>query len=72
MTSFLAPEDVVHVEDVIAVLVIIPIVFATLAGFGQNAPGVPRRLVIESGVTYAIGGRKVGCKRLKRLRYPLS
>lgn len=72
MTGFLAPKDVVDVEDIIAVLVIIPIVFATLAGFGQNTSWVPRRLVVETGIADAIGGREVGGKRLKGLEHPKS
>ena len=61
MTGFFAAKNVVDVKDIVAVLVVVPIVFHSLAGFGQDSPRVPRGLVVEPGVANAIGGRKVSC-----------
>lgn len=67
MTSFLTAKDIVDVEDVIAVLVVIPVILNSLAGFSQNTSGVPRRLIIKCGVADTIGSREVSCERLKGL-----
>jgi hypothetical protein len=67
VAGFFAAEDIVDVEDIIAVLIVISIVFNSLAGFGQYSSGVPRRLVVEPRVANAIGCGEVGGKRLKRL-----
>lgn len=67
MTSFLTAEDIVDVEDIIAVLVVIPVILNSLAGFSQNTSRVSRRLIIESGVADTIGSREVSCERLKWL-----
>ena len=67
MTGFLASEDIVDVKDIITILVVIPIILDSFAGFGQYPSRVSRRLIVEARVAYAVCGREVGCQRLKRL-----
>jgi hypothetical protein len=66
VTGFLASKDIVDVKDIIAVLIVIPIILDSFAGFGQYSSRVSRGLVVEARVAYAVGGREVGCQRLKR------
>lgn len=68
MTGFLATEDVVDIENVITILVVVAIVFHTLAGLCQHAPWVSRRLVVEVRIADTIGRGQMGCQRLKGLR----
>lgn len=67
MTSFLRAQDVIHVEDIIAVLVVVAIVLGALAGLCQDSARVPRRLVLEARVADAICGRQMGRQSLERL-----
>jgi len=62
--GLLGPQNVVDVENVIAVFVIVAIVLQALAGLGQHAAGVARRLVLEAGVADAVGGGEVDGERL--------
>lgn len=57
MTIVFIAKDIIHVEDIITVLIIIPIVFDALAGFSKNAPRIPGRLIFELWIANAIGGR---------------
>lgn len=61
MTSLLRAQDIIYIEDVIAVLVVIAVILYSLARLGKNAPRIPRRLVLEAGVAYSVGGGKVNC-----------
>lgn len=72
MPGLLGAEDVVDVEDVIAVLVVVAIVLDPLARLGQNTARVARRLVFESGVADAIGGGEVHSERLEGLSSQVS
>jgi hypothetical protein len=67
VASFLGAQNVIHVEDIIAVLVVIAIVFGALAGLCQDSARVPRRLVLEARVADAICGRQMGRQSLERL-----
>lgn len=68
MTGFLAAEDVVDIENIITILIVVAIVFHTLAGLCQHAPWVSRRLVVEVRIADTIGRGQMGCQRLKGLR----
>ena len=65
--GLLGPQNVVDVENVIAVFVIVAIVLQALAGLGQHAAGVARRLVLEAGVADAVGGGEMYGQGLERL-----
>jgi hypothetical protein len=41
VTCFFAAEDIVDVKDIIAILIIIPVVLHTFARLGQYSPRVP-------------------------------
>lgn len=66
MTGFLASKDIVDVKDIIAILVVIPVILDSFAGLGQYSSWVSRRLIVEARVAYPVRGREVGCQRLKR------
>ena len=59
MTGLLRAQDIVHIEDIIAVLVIVAVVLHSLARLGKDAPRVPRRLVLEGRVAYSVSGGEV-------------
>lgn len=67
MTSLLASEDVIDVENIITILIVISIIFNAFARLGQDAAWIPRRLVVEARIANAIGCRKMGCQSLKWL-----
>lgn len=67
VTGFLASKDIVDVKDIIAILVVIPVILDSFAGFGQYSSRISRRLIVEARVAYPVRGREVGCQRLKRL-----
>jgi hypothetical protein len=50
-------QNVVHVENVIALLVVIAIILHTLTGLGQNPPRVPGRFIFEAGIADSVGRR---------------
>lgn len=60
-------EDVIDVENVVAVLVVIAIVLDPLARLGQHTAGIARRLVLESGIADAVSGGEVHGEGLERL-----
>lgn len=60
-------KDVIHVENVVAVLIVIPIVLCSLAGFSKDASGISRRFVFETGIAYSVCRREMGCKCLQGL-----
>lgn len=55
MTGFLTAKNVIDIEDIITVLIVVAIVFHTLAGLCQHTPWVSRGLVVEVRVADAIG-----------------
>lgn len=68
VASFLRAQNIIHVEDIVAVFVIVAIVFYALAWLGEDTAGIARRLVFELGVTYTISGREMRRQRLERLK----
>jgi hypothetical protein len=67
MTGLLGSQNVIHIEDVVTVLIVEPVILHALAWFGENAARISRRLVLKAGITYAVGRWKMACKSLKRL-----
>ena len=67
MPGFFRAENVVHVENVVAVLVVETVVFETLARLREHSPWVARRLVFEMGVADAVGRRQVDSESLQGL-----
>lgn len=63
----LGPEDVVDVEDVVAVLVVEPAVLSRLARLGEHPARVERRLVVERRVHEMVRLREVRRQRAKGL-----
>ena len=62
---FFGAENIVYIEDVVAVFVVVAIVLHALARFGEDSSWVSRRLVLEGGVAYSVGGWKVCCESLE-------
>jgi hypothetical protein len=65
--GLLGAQNVVDVENIVAVLIIVAIVLDSFARLGKHATGIPRRLVLEAGVADSVGGGEVYCEGLKRL-----
>ena len=60
--SFLSPQPVIYIEDVVVVLIIVPLVVGGLARFCEHSPWVMRRLVLELGIAYTVGIVDVRCQ----------
>lgn len=67
MPSLFGPQNVVDVEDIIAVLIVVAIILHTLAWLREDAARVPRRLILESWVADAVCSREVNRKGLEGL-----
>jgi hypothetical protein len=67
MPRLLRAENVVYIEDVIAVLVVVSIVLDSFARLGEDSTWVSGRLVVELGIAQLIGSGQVGRERLKGL-----
>lgn len=67
MTGLLTPENIIHVQNVITLLVVETIILDPFARLRENTPRVSRRLVVESGVTNPIRRRKMRCQGLEGL-----
>lgn len=74
MPSLLRAENIIDIEDVVAVLVIVAIILHTLARLGQDTTGIPYCRVLEARVADLIGSGEVLCEGLERLSrvYPVS
>lgn len=55
MTGLFAAEYVVHVQYVVAVIIVIAIVFDAFARLCEDPAWIPGGLVLECRVTYPIG-----------------
>lgn len=67
MAGFLGAQNIVHIEDIVAVFVVVAVVLDTLARLGKNPAWVARRLIFEIGVAYPVGCREMDRERLKGL-----
>lgn len=68
MASFFRTQDIVHIKDIVAVLIVVAVVLDALTRLCEDATGVARRLVLEFGVANAVGGRQMRGQRLERLK----
>jgi hypothetical protein len=53
--SFLSPQPIIDIEDVVVVLVVISFVVRRFARFCEYPPRVMRRFILELRVAYAVG-----------------
>jgi hypothetical protein len=67
LVPLITTQNVVDVEDVVAVLVVVAVVLDALAGLGQHAARVARRLVLEGRVADAVCGGQMRGQRLEGL-----
>lgn len=54
MPSLLGAEDVVYIENVIAVFIVEAIILCALAWLREHSAGIARRLIFEVWIAYAI------------------
>lgn len=47
MIGFLTSENIIDIEDIVAVIIIIPIVFDAFTWFRKHAAGISRRFVFK-------------------------
>lgn len=50
LVSIVSPQPIIDVEDVVIILIIIPVIMCRLAWLGKHAPGVVRRLISKRWV----------------------
>jgi hypothetical protein len=72
VTSLLRAQDIIHVENVVAVLVVIAIILDALARLCEDSSGVPRRLVLEFGIANSVRSRQVARQGLEGLHRRVS
>ena len=60
-------QDVVDIENVIAVLVVVTVVLDSFAGLGENTARIARGLVVESAVAQLVRHGQMGGQRLQGL-----
>jgi hypothetical protein len=58
--SFLSPQPIIDIEDIVIVLVVISFVVRRFARFCEYSPWVMRRFILELWVAYAVGIGDVG------------
>jgi len=61
VARFLRAEDIVDIEDVVAILVVITIILDALAWFREDATWIARGLVVEATVAQLVRHGKVCC-----------
>ena len=67
MACLFCPQDVVHVENVVTILVVVSIVLAPFAWLGQDPTGISRGFILETGVAYSIARRQLSGEGMQRL-----
>lgn len=50
MSRFLRSQYIIDVKDVITVLIVVPVVFDSLAGLGKDSTWIAGGLVIEASI----------------------
>lgn len=68
MSGLLRAKNVVNVENIITVLIVVPIILGSLARFSQHPTGVAGGLVFEARIAYSIRSRQMNGKSLERLQ----
>jgi len=64
MSCLLRPEDIVDVENVVAVLIVITIILNTLARLRENTARIAGRLVFEVRIAYSVSRWQMAGKGL--------
>lgn len=54
MICFLTSENIVDIQNIVAVIIVITIVFDAFTWFRKHAARIPRRLILERWITYSI------------------
>ncbi len=67
MASFLRAKNVIHIEDVVAILIVVSVILGRLARLRQDPARVPRRLVFETRIADSVGCREVYRQSLQGL-----
>ena len=62
LVSFFSPQPVIHIEDVVVVLIVVPFVVRRLARLCEHSSWVMSRLILELGIAYAVGIGDVRCQ----------
>lgn len=57
VAAVLVTKDIIYIEDVVAVLVVVAIVFDTLARLRENPTRILRGLIFEYWIADAVSGR---------------
>jgi len=66
VVRLLGAQNVIDIQNVVAVFVVVTIILDSLARLCEYSPWIPRRFILESGVTNTVCRRKMGCQRLQR------
>ena len=54
MAIILVSKYVVYIENIIAILVVIAVIFNAFAGFSEYSARISRRLIFKSWIAYSI------------------
>ena len=54
MAIILVSKYVVYIENIIAILVVIAVIFNAFAGFSEHSARISRRLIFKSWIAYSI------------------
>ena len=68
LVTVVSSQPIVDIEDIVVIVIVVPVVVCGLAWLGQHAPGVMRRLVSEGWVTNVEGLDNVRSQLPDRLR----
>jgi hypothetical protein len=64
--AFFLAQNIIDIEDVVALFIVIAIILDPLARLGQNPPRILRGLILEIGVADTVSPRKMNCQCLQR------
>ena len=67
VSVILIAEDIVDIQDVVAILVIEAVILEAFARFRKDPPWVPRRLIFEGRIANTVCRWQVSRQRLERL-----
>lgn len=60
LVSFLSPQPIIDVQDVVVIIIIVPVVVRRLTRFSKNSPGIMRRFVSKLRVADVIRVQYIG------------
>ena len=67
MSSFLGPENIIHIKYIVAVFIIESVILDTFTWFGEDSAGISRRFIFEARVAYSIRRGEMARESLERL-----